>query len=138
MLAGGRSTFEFAKGGYAPAVLGRLSSRLQTPVTALILNMIIGIGALLTGKTGEIITIAVFGALTLYFISMLALIRLRQTEPELPRPFLSPGYPLFPMMALIISAASFIAMALFNFKLVMIYLVILGGSFAVYSLSSKK
>ena len=138
MLAGGRSTFEFAKGGYAPAVLGRISTKLQTPVTALILNMVIGIGALLTGKTGEIITIAVFGALTLYFISMLALIRLRRTEPELPRPFLSPGYPVFPVIALIISAASFIAMALFNFKLVMIYLVILGGSYGVYRAVNRK
>jgi ethanolamine permease len=138
MLAGGRSTFEFAKSGYAPAILGRLSSRLQTPVTALIVNMVIGIGALLSGKTGEIITLAVFGALTLYFISMLALMRLRRVEPELPRPFLSPGYPIFPAIALIISAASFIAMALFNFKLVLIYLVILGGSFAVYRLVSGK
>lgn len=137
MLAGGRSTFEFARAGYAPAVFGRINSRFQTPAVALILNMVIGIGALLTGKTGEIITISVFGALTLYFISMLSLIRLRQREPDLQRPFVSPGYPYFPIAALLISAASFIAMALFNFKLAAIYVLILGVSYGVYSIVSK-
>jgi len=138
MLAGGRSTFEFAKGGYAPAALGRLNKRLQTPVTALIVNMAIGIGALLTGKTGDIITIAVFGALTLYFISMLAMIRLRRTEPGLHRPFMSPGYPYFPIVALLISASSFIAMAFYNFKLAGIYMLIVGGSFVIYRFASPR
>jgi ethanolamine permease len=63
----------------------------------------IGILALLTNKTAEIITISVMGALTLYFIAMLSLLRLRKNAPNLPRPFSVPGYPLTPIMALLIS-----------------------------------
>jgi ethanolamine permease len=138
MLAGGRSAFEFGRAGFAPAFLGRSHRKFQTPVNALIVNMLIGIGALLTGKTGEIITIAVFGALTLYFISMLAMIKLRKTEPSLHRPFRSPGYPVFPMIALTIAAASFIAVAIYNVNLVLIYALIIGGTFVIYRLVSRQ
>jgi len=135
MLAGGRSTFEFGKVRYAPRFLGKLNVRFQTPANALLINMALGIIALLTGKTGEIITVAVFGALTLYIISMLAMIRLRRTEPELYRPFVSPGYPYFPVTALIIGVACFVAMSIYNFALAIIYVGILLGTFGVYKVT---
>jgi ethanolamine permease len=134
MLAGGRSTFEFGRAGYAPSFLGKLNPSFQTPASALIVNMMLGVVALLTGRTGEIITIAVFGALTLYMISMLAMIKLRQSEPKLYRPFVSPCYPYFPIIALVVSTVSFIAMSVYNPGLAVIYVGILGGSFVVYKL----
>ncbi|MGC4020724.1 MAG: hypothetical protein QM734_01670 [Cyclobacteriaceae bacterium] len=73
MLAAGRSTMEFGKANYAPAFLGKIHSKFQTPANALVANMLLGIVALLTGKTAEIITISVFGALTIYIISMISL-----------------------------------------------------------------
>jgi ethanolamine permease len=76
ILAAGRSTFEFGRVRFAPSFLGNVNSKFKTPANALLVNMTIGIAALLTGKTSEIITIAVFGALTLYIISMVAVIRL--------------------------------------------------------------
>lgn len=132
MLAAGRSTYEFGKAGYGPAFLGRLNPKLQTPATALIFNMGFGILALLSGKTGEIITIAVFGALTLYIFSMLALLKLRKSEPALPRPFRVPFYPFFPALAFLIAAFSFIAVGLYNFKLVLIYVGLMTVSFILY------
>ena len=51
ILAAGRSTFEFGRVKFAPAMLGRIHPKFQTPSNALILNMLIGIVALLTGKT---------------------------------------------------------------------------------------
>jgi ethanolamine permease len=81
----------------------------------------IGILALLTGKTAEIITIAVFGALFLYFFSMISLIKLRRSEPELHRPFKVPFYPLFPYTALIITLVALIAMIVFNHVLFLLF-----------------
>ena len=124
VLAAGRATFEFGRQGFAPKFLGSVHSKFKTPANALIINMLVGFGALLSGKTGEIITIACFGALNLYIISMLALFKLRKIEPELERPFKTPLYPYFPMTALIIASIAFIAMAYFNFKLFGLYLVI--------------
>lgn len=78
ILAAGRSTFEFGRVGFAPKELGEVHSKFRTPANALLVNMAIGIVALFTGKTGEIITIACFGALTLYIVSMVSLLVLRK------------------------------------------------------------
>jgi len=94
--------------------------------------MLVGIIALLTGKTGEIITIACFGALLLYIISMVALIKLRQKEPQLNRPFKVPFYPLFPIVALVIASIALVAMSYYNLKLLLITVVIIGVSYVYF------
>ncbi len=132
MLAAGRSTFEFGRVGYAPAFLGKVHHKFQTPANALLINMSLGLLALFSGKTGEIITISVFGALTLYIISMLSVLRLRKSEPNLPRPFRVPLYPIFPIVALVIASFSFVAMAIYNVQLVLIYFLIIGISYGIF------
>jgi ethanolamine permease len=136
ILAGGRSTFEFCKSEYGPLVLGKLN-RFDTPSNALLVNMLIGIIAILSGRTGEVITIAVFGALTIYIISMLSLLKLRKSQPEMDRPFRVPFYPVFPFVALVISSLSLIAVAFYNLKLAGIYLSLLISSFFVYKIVSR-
>jgi ethanolamine permease len=136
ILASGRSTFEFGRVGYAPKQLGQVNKRFQTPANALALNMLIGIAALLTGKTGEIITVAVFGALTLYIISMISLFVLRKKEPELERPFRVPLYPLSPALALIIATVSLVAMTYYNQSLALIYFGILIIAFIIFKIAN--
>ena len=138
ILAAGRSSFEFGRVKMAPAFLGKIHTRFQTPANALLINMIIGIVALLTGKTAEIITISVFGALTLYIISMMALLQLRKKEPGLERPFKVPMYPAFPVIALIIAIVSLIAMTIYNFKLALIYFLLMGICYAAFKIFGEK
>lgn len=138
ILAAGRSTFEFGRVNYAPSVLGNIHKKFQTPANALGINMVLGIIALLTGKTFEIITLAVFGALTLYMISMVSVLVLRKKEPELVRPFKVPVYPLFPITALIIAVISFVAMAVYNFNLFVIYLFILTFCYTLFRVFGKQ
>jgi ethanolamine permease len=137
ILAAGRSSLEFGRVRYAPAFLGKIHPRFQTPAAALLVNMGIGIIALLTGKTVEIITISVFGALTLYIISMVALLRLRKKEPQLERPFKVPFYPLFPVTALIIGVVSLIAMTIYNLKLAFVYFAIVGVCYLCFKIFKK-
>lgn len=138
ILAAGRSTFEFGRVGYIPKAFGRVHPKTQTPANALIVNMFIGIVALLTGKTGEIITIACFGALTLYIVSMISFFALRKNEPNLERPFRVPAYPLFPALALSIAVIALFAMTWYNVKLALIYAAILVGSYLWFLFTSKK
>ncbi len=138
ILAAGRSSFEFGRVKMAPAFLGKIHTRFQTPSNALLINMVIGIIALLTGKTAEIITISVFGALTLYIVSMVALLLLRKKEPGLERPFKVPLYPLFPVIALIIAVVSLIAMTIYNLKLSLIYFLIIGVCYATFKLFGER
>lgn len=134
ILVAGRSTFEFGRVRFAPVFLGKVNPRFRTPANALLVNMTIGVLALLTGKTGEIITMSVFGALTLYIISMISFLVLRKKEPQLPRPFKVPFYPLFPLTALIIAVISFIAMAIYNLKLAGIYCLLVAGCYGIFKL----
>ncbi|MCW3094270.1 MAG: eat [Ferruginibacter sp.] len=138
ILAAGRSSFEFGRVQFAPAFLGRIHPKFQTPANALLINMAIGIIALLTGKTSEIITISVFGALTLYIVSMISLLQLRKKEPLLPRPFKVPWYPVFPITALVIAIISFVAMMIFNFKLAVIYFLLMGVCYVGFRIFSNK
>lgn len=137
ILAAGRASFEFGRVNYAPAILGKVHPKFKTPANALILNMLIGIGALLTGRTAEIITISVFGAITLYIISMVTLFVLRLKEPGLPRPFRVPLYPAFPFIALTIALGSLVAMLVYNQLLGGIYVLLLLGSFAIFKIFSN-
>ena len=137
ILAAGRASFEFGRVNYAPSILGKVHPRFKTPANALILNMLIGIGALLTGRTAEIITISVFGAITLYIISMITVVVLRKKEPGLQRPFRVPFYPAFPIIALTIALGSLVAMLVYNQLLGGIYLLLLLGSFAVFKIFSS-
>ena len=134
ILVSGRATFEFGRMGYAPAFLGKLHPGRKTPAAALLVNMGVGFIALATGRTAEIITIAVFGALTLYIISLISLFRLRKTEPDLPRPYRTPGYPYVPAISLALAVFCLVAMINENRALAGIYaiLVVLGyGWYAV-------
>lgn len=138
ILAAGRASFEFGRVRFAPSFLKNIHPGFQTPSNALLVNMAIGIIALLTGKTSEIITISVFGALTLYIVSMIALLKLRKKEPGLDRPFKVPMYPIFPVVALMISVFSFVVMTIYNFKLALIYFLITGICFTAFKLFYKK
>lgn len=138
ILAAGRATFEFGKAGFAPAVLGTVHTKFKTPAMALGINMGLGIIALFTNKTGEIITISVLGALTLYLLAMCSLIKLRMTEPDGERPYKVPGYPITPYIALVLSLISLVLIGYFNLRLLLIYLVILCSAFILFKIMYKK
>jgi ethanolamine permease len=138
ILAAGRATYEFAKVGFAPKIIGTIHPKFRTPATALVVNMLLGFLALLTGKTGDIIVIAVFGALSLYIISMLAFLKLRKTEPDLKRPFRAPCYPVFPLVALVIAFTCLVSMTVYNHRLAMIYVAMVAGLFVLFKWTSRK
>lgn len=134
ILAAGRSVMEFGRVGMAPAFIGKIHPLFKTPANALLVTMGIGLVALFTGRTDEIITISVFGALTLYIISMVSLLVLRKKEPDLSRPFKVPFYPLTPVIALVIAVVSIIAMTWYNLLLAGIYFGLLLLAFVAYKL----
>ena len=138
ILAASRATFEFGRVKYIPSVFGKVHARFKTPANALLINMTIGIIALLIGNTSQIITIAVFGALSLYIVAMISVIVLRRTQPQMPRPFRVPCYPYFPVAALIIAAVSLIAMITLNPQLAVIYFLLLAMGYAWFHFVVKK
>lgn len=137
MIASARATFEFGRVGNAPKILGKINHKFKTPSNALIANSIIGMIALLTGRMAEIIVISVFGALTLYIVSMIAVIELRRKEPAMNRPFKVPLYPLLPALALIIAIISTVAMIVYNTQLAIIYFGFLIIAFIIFKMAKN-
>lgn len=138
ILAGGRSTYEFGRAGFGPRFFGRVHARFRTPHIALLVNMGIGIVALLTGRTAEIITLSVLGALTLYVIAMVSMLRLRRREPDLDRPYRAPFVPAAPLTALLIAAASLAAVGVSAPGPTTAYLLLMALSFGAFLLFRGK
>lgn len=121
ILGYSRQLFALARAGYLPQGLAKLS-RFHTPYRAILAGGIVGIITIfgdvinLQGMslTAAMITMAVFGAIVMYIMSMLSLFHLRRTAPHLPRSFRAPGYPIVPAIALICAAICFVAMLWFN------------------------
>jgi len=135
LLAAGRATFEFGRSRHLPQFLAYLHPRSGTPWIALLVNMLVGILAIYSGKTAEIITISVFGALVLYGISALAHLRLRKHNPDLQRPFLAPLFPFLPLLAGCLSLLCLTAMIYFNILLFCVFLTLLAVGFLFYRLN---
>ncbi len=134
ILAAGRATFEFGRVRYIPSVFGNVHPKFRTPANALLVNMVVGMVALLTNRTGDIIILSCFGALTLYAVAMCSLFALRRNEPLLPRPFKTPFYPFFPAIALLIALVSLLALTYYNPKLAGIYALMVGVGYVYYVL----
>lgn len=133
LLVAGRTTMELSRARYLHHRFARLHHTRQTPAEALVLNMLLGIAILLSGKTAEMIVLAAFGALTIYIMALISQLVLRHIQPGLERPFRTPLYPYVPLTALAIAVFSLGAMAYFNGALFVIYIALLAlGSVYFY------
>ena len=117
-----RQVFALARGGYLPGFLAQLNGR-GAPHWALVAGGGVGLLALLTGTTAQVIILSVLGALVMYIVSLVSLFALRRREPELARPFAVPGYPLVPLVALVLAIVSLGALVYNNLLLSGIFLV---------------
>jgi ethanolamine permease len=121
LLASARATMELGRAGYAPRWLGRVHAGSGTPRVALVANMGLGALAILSGRTADIITLSVLGALLMYVLAMAALFRLRRREPKLPRPFRAPLYPWLPGLALVLAVLCLVSVGCTSPRLTLVF-----------------
>lgn len=73
-----------------------------TPTTALLLSGLVSVVFLLSGTFLEVLATVIYFSVVNYAVSFLALLRLRQTEPDAPRPYRAWGFPYTTYLALAI------------------------------------
>ncbi|HZK85854.1 MAG TPA: ethanolamine permease [Desulfosporosinus sp.] len=95
-----RQTYAMARTGYLPKFLAYVDPKRHTPVWALLVPGLVGLGVVLTGQTATVITIAVIGSVALYMLSLISLFILRAKEPDLKRPF-KVSYPVIPVISFV-------------------------------------
>ena len=59
----------------------------------------------LSGKYGQLLDYVIFAVLIFYILTILAIFRLRQIEPDAPRPIKAWGYPIIPIIYIFLAAA---------------------------------
>jgi ethanolamine permease len=108
IFAYSRQTFALSRAGYLPRLLSVTGGR-RTPWVALVVPGIIGFLLALTGNGAILINIAVFGATISYVLMMLSHILLRRNEPDLERPYRTPGGMATSGVALVLGVLAVIA-----------------------------
>jgi APA family basic amino acid/polyamine antiporter len=98
-----------AQAGQFPALAARLTRRAGTPAVATALQVGVALVLLWTGTQESIIVYAGVGLSIFSMLAMSSIYVLRWRQPELHRPFRTPGYPLTPAVYLILTALLVVA-----------------------------
>jgi ethanolamine permease len=103
-----RQTFALSRAGYLPRALSVTNAR-KAPVLALVVPGAIGFLLTLTGQGAVLLNMAVFGATVSYVLMMVSHIVLRRREPDLERPYRTPGGTATTSVALVLAALAVVA-----------------------------
>ena len=111
-----RLIFAMSRAGYLPRGLSLTNAR-KSPWVALIVPGIVGFLLSLTEQGDQLILMAVFGATISYILMMASHIKLRVSEPDLPRPYSTPGGILTSGIALVLACIALVAVFLSDKKM---------------------
>ena len=99
-----RILFAMGRDGMLPRMFARVSPRTQTPVqNTVIVAVIVAILAAIV-PLDYLIDVVSIGTLTAFVVVSLGVIILRRREPDLPRGFKVPGYPVTPILSILACA----------------------------------
>ncbi|MDH3496868.1 MAG: amino acid permease [Gemmatimonadota bacterium] len=98
VLTSARIPYAMARDGAFFAWAGRVHPSLGTPVPALLAQGAVASVMALTGTYEQLFTYVVFASWVFYAMGAAAVIRLRRTAPDLPRPYRAWGYPWTPLV----------------------------------------
>lgn len=101
-----RQVFALSRAGYLPRFLSVTGTR-KTPTLALTVPGAVGFIFSLTGEGDLMIAMAVFGATISYALMTLSHMILRQSEPDLERPYRTPGGTMTSGVAFVLAIVAF-------------------------------
>src|SRR5204863_9981729 len=98
ILTSARVYFSMGEGGMFPAIFGRAHPKFHTPAPSLVAQALWSILLLFSGTFDTLTDTLIFVSWFFYVANASAVIVLRRREPDAPRPFKVPGYPLVPLV----------------------------------------
>lgn len=98
ILTSARITYAMAKDRLFFNMAGKVSKKFKSPANALALQALWSCLLTLTGTFNQLITYVIFASWIFYGMSAGAVIILRKKQPDLKRPYLTPGYPWVPII----------------------------------------
>lgn len=146
ILGYSRQIFALSREAYLPSYFSRIHPRFNTPHRAILLGGAIGIAAIYSDEwiklggqtlTANIVTMSVFGAITMYIVSMLSLFKLRRIAPGMVRPFKAPLYPYFPAFALGSAVVCMLTMIWYNALIFAVFAAFMALGYGYFLLTRK-
>jgi len=105
IMTGARIPYAMARDGLFFQFAKRIQPSFHTPSGALIFLGVVAAVLALTGTFEELYSLFVFAVWIFFALTAIALLRLRRTEPNLPRPYRAWGYPWTPLIFLFAAIA---------------------------------
>ncbi len=96
VLSGARPAYAMARDGIFFKIADGVHPKYRTPGRALIFQCVLASLMALTGTFEELTNLFIFAGWIFYGLAVVALFRLRRTEPDMPRPYRCWGYPVVP------------------------------------------
>ncbi|HWF38914.1 MAG TPA: amino acid permease [Candidatus Acidoferrales bacterium] len=103
LLAGARVYYAMAKDGLFFAGAGKLHQRYRTPAHALVLQCLWTCILCVSGSYGQLLDYIIFAVLVFYILTIGGLIVLRVKQPDAPRPYRAIGYPVLPVIYIVMA-----------------------------------
>jgi ethanolamine permease len=137
IYAGSRQLFALSRAGYLPRFLS-LTSRRKAPYLGLLVPGALGFAlAAATGDGARMLNVAVFGATISYALMSLSHVVLRRREPNLPRPYRTPGGVATSSAALVLACSALVATFLVDQEAAFIALGVYAVALAYFACYSR-
>ncbi len=114
ILSGARVYYAMAKDGLFFRNVAKLHPTYKTPAISLMVQMVWTCVLCISGSYGQLLDYIIFAVLVFYILTIVGLFVLRQTHPNAPRPYKAVGYPVLPIIYIVM--ALFIDVVLLRYK----------------------
>ncbi len=114
ILAGARVYYAMAKDGLFFRNVSKLHPKYKTPTVSLMVQMIWTAILCLSGTYNDLLNYVIFAVLVFYILTIVGLFVLRRTHAEAERPYRAVGYPILPVIYIVM--ALFIDVVLLRYK----------------------
>ncbi|MGA8145476.1 MAG: amino acid permease [Candidatus Acidiferrales bacterium] len=98
VLSGARVDYAMARDGIFFRFAAAIHPKFRTPGNALIFQCCLASLMALTGTFEDLTSLFIFAGWIFYGLAVVAMLRLRRTEPNMPRPYRTWGYPIVPVI----------------------------------------
>src|SRR5207237_5118128 len=103
ILAGARVLFAMGRDGLFFRRVAEVHATYRTPVPALLLQGLVAAVLTLTGTYSDLLTFTAFASLLFNTLTVVGLFVLRKRRPDLHRPYRAWGYPVLPILYILVS-----------------------------------
>ena len=114
ILAGARVYYAMAKDGLFFRRVADLHPKYKSPAVSLMVQMVWACLLCVSGSYGQLLDYIIFAVLVFYILTIVGLFVLRRTRPDAPRPYRALGYPVLPIVYIVM--ALFIDVVLLRYK----------------------